>query len=554
MTDETYKALNFIEQIIEGDIEAGKHSGSVHTRFPPEPNGFLHIGHTKAICINFETAAKYGGKTNLRFDDTNPTTEDTSFVDAIKADIKWLGFDWEDRLFFASDYFDELYAFAEKLISKGLAYVDDSTSEEIAEMKGSPSEPGTNSPFRDRSVEENLSLFRSMKNGDFPDGAKVLRAKVDMGSPNMLMRDPLIYRIKHAHHHRTGDKWCIYPMYDFAHGQSDSIEKITHSLCSLEFIHHRPFYNWLIEKLEIFPSRQIEFARMNVEYMVTSKRKLMKLVEKKMVSGWDDARMPTIAGLRRKGYPPMALRVFCDKAGVAKRENLIEFELLESCVRDELNKISNRVHVVVDPLKVIITNYPEGKVEHIEAVNNPEDENSKKRMIPFSREIYIERADFMEDPPKKFFRMGPGRNIRLKNGFILHCEDFKKNEAGELEEVYCTYYENSKSGEDTSGVKAKGTLHYVSIAHAIPCELRLLEHLFTDPTPASHDGKDPIDFYNPESMQVVSAFMEPELAKAKVGDYFQFMRNAYFTLDPDSTDERKIFNRTVTLRSSYKKK
>lgn len=554
MSEEKYKALNFIEQIIEEDIEAGKHQGTVHTRFPPEPNGFLHIGHTKAICINFETAAKYGGKTNLRFDDTNPTTEDTSYVEAIQNDIKWLGFDWEDRLYFASDYFPQLYAFAIKLIEQGLAYVDDSTADEIAEQKGTPTEPGVNSPYRDRSIEENLQLFLDMKEGKYPDGAKVLRAKIDMMSPNMHMRDPVIYRIKHAHHHRTGDEWCIYPMYDFAHGQSDSIEEITHSLCSLEFRHHRPLYDWLIEKLEIFPSRQIEFARMNVEYMITSKRKLLKLVEEGLVSGWDDARMPTLAGLRRKGYPPMALRVFCDKAGVAKRENLIEMELLESCVRDELNKVANRVMVVTDPLKLTITNYPEGKVEMLDAINNPEDPEYKTRQIPFSREIYIEREDFMEDPPKKFFRMGPGRNVRLKNAYILHCEDYRKNEeTGEIEEVFCTYYENSKSGQDVSGVKAKGTIHFVSRAQAIPCELRVLNHLFTDPTPASHDDKDFLEFYNPNSMVTKKALMEPALDKAKVGDYFQFMRNAYFTLDPDSTEDKKIFNKTVALKSSWKK-
>jgi glutaminyl-tRNA synthetase len=549
------ESLNFIEQIIEEDLSSGKHKGNVHTRFPPEPNGFLHIGHTKAICINFETAAKYGGKTNLRFDDTNPVTEDTSYVEAIQKDIKWLGFDWEDRLFFASDYFDKLYEFAEKLVQKGLAYVDDSTAEEIAEMKGTPTQPGVNSPYRERSVEENLSLLRAMKAGEFPDGAKVLRAKIDMASNNLLLRDPVIYRIKHAAHHRTGDEWCIYPMYDFAHGQSDSIENITHSLCSLEFIHHRPLYNWFIEKLEIYPSRQIEFARMNVEYMITSKRKLLKLVENGLVSGWDDARMPTIAGLRRKGYPPMALRTFCDKAGVAKRENLIEMELLESCVRDELNAISNRVHVVVDPLKVIITNYPEGQVEMLDAINNPEEENSKSRQIPFSREIYIERSDFMENPTKKYFRMGPGRNVRLKNAYILHCEDYKKNEeTGEIEEVYCTYYTNSKSGEDVSGVRAKGTLHFVSVEQAIKCELRLLDNLFTDPTPDGHDDKDFLEFYNKDSMIVTEALMEPALDKAKVGQYFQFMRNAYFTLDPDSTATKKIFNRTVTLKSSWNKK
>ncbi|WP_235295708.1 glutamine--tRNA ligase/YqeY domain fusion protein [Portibacter marinus] len=549
------ESLNFIEQIVEEDIASGKHNGHVHTRFPPEPNGFLHIGHTKAICINFETAEKYGGITNLRFDDTNPETEETMYVDAIQRDIKWLGFDWENRLYFASDYFGQLYEFALQLIKDGYAYVDDSTPEEIAEMKGTPTQPGVDSPYRKRSVEENLKLFQEMKAGVFPDGSKVLRAKIDMSSPNMLMRDPVMYRIKHAGHHRTGDAWCIYPMYDFAHGQSDAIEHITHSLCSLEFIHHRPLYNWFIDKLGIYPSRQIEFARMNVEYMITSKRKLLKLVEEGLVSGWDDARMPTLAGMRRKGYPPKALRVFCDKAGVAKRENLIEMELLESCVRDELNRISNRVHVVIDPLKVIITNYPEGKTEEIEAINNPEDDNSKTRMIPFSREIYIEKADFMIDPPKKFFRMGPGRDVRLKNGYILHCEDYKMNEAsGEIEEVYCTYYENSKSGEDTSGVRAKGTLHYVSIAHAKECELRLLDHLFTDPTPDGHEDRDFLDFYNKDSMVIKKAYMEPALDKAKVGQYFQFMRNAYFTLDPDATPDKKIFNRTVTLKSSWKKK
>ncbi len=545
------KSLNFIEQIIVDDLKTDKHQGNVHTRFPPEPNGFLHIGHIKAICINFETAAKYGGRTNLRFDDTNPVTEDTSYVEAIQKDIKWLGFDWEDRLYFASDYFDALYEFAQELILKGLAYVDDSTSDEIASMKGSPSEAGIESPYRNRSVEENLSLFRGMKNGDFQDGSKVLRAKVDMGAPNLLMRDPLIYRIKHAHHHRTGDKWCIYPMYDFAHGQSDSIENITHSLCSLEFIHHRPLYDWFIEKLEIFPSRQIEFARMNVEYMITSKRKLLQLVDNGLVSGWDDARMPTVAGLRRKGYPAAALRAFCDKAGVAKRENLIEFDLLESCVRDELNRVSDRAMVVVNPLKVIITNYPENKYEDLEALDNPEDENSGSHLIPFSKEIYIEREDFMEDPPKKYFRLGPGRAVRLKSAYIIQCEGFKKNENGEVEEVYCTYIANSKSGEDVSGVKAKGTLHWVSVKHAITCELRILDHLFTDPTPDSHEDRNFLDFYNKDSMTIATAHMEPWLNKAVLGKHYQFMRNAYFALDQDSTDDHKIFNRTVALKASW---
>lgn len=550
-SEEKYKALNFIEQIIEEDIAEGKHGGNVHTRFPPEPNGFLHIGHAKAICINFETAAKYGGKTNLRFDDTNPVTEDTMYVNAIQEDIKWLGFDWEDRLFYASDYFDQLYEFAEDLIKKGLAYVDDSTADEIAEMKGTPTVPGVNSPFRDRDPEESLALFRGMKNGEFPDGTRVLRAKVDMASPNMHMRDPVIYRIKHAHHHRTGDKWCIYPMYDFAHGQSDSIEGITHSLCSLEFRHHRPLYDWLIEKLEIFPSRQIEFARMNVAYMITSKRRLLKLVEGQYVSGWDDPRMPTLAGLRRRGYPPAAIRTFCDKAGVAKRNNLIEIDLLESCVRDELNKVAQRVMVVSDPIKVIITNYPEGKVEMLKAENNPEDPDSGERDVPFTREIYIERKDFMEDPPKKYFRLGPGRNVRLKNAYILHCDDFKKGEDGNVQEVYCSYYENSKSGEDVSGVKAKGTLHWVSVDHGIPCELRLFDRLFTNETPDSHEDVDFLEFYNKDSLQIEEGIMEPSLKNAKPGTYYQFIRNAYFTPDRDSTEHKMVFNRTVALKSGW---
>lgn len=549
------ESLNFIEQIIEEDIRSGKHSGRVLTRFPPEPNGYLHIGHAKAICVNFETAAKYGGKTNLRFDDTNPSTEETEYVENIKNDIRWLGFDWEGREFYASDYFGQLYEFALELIRKGLAYVDDSTPEQIAGMKGSPTVPGTDSPYRNRSIEENLDLFRRMRAGEYPDGARVLRARIDMASDNMHMRDPIMYRIKRDHHHRTGDEWCIYPMYDFAHGQSDSIEGITHSLCSLEFIHHRPLYDWFIEKLEIFPSRQIEFARMNVSYMITSKRRLLKLVREGHVSGWDDPRMPTLSGLRRRGYPPAAIRTFCDKAGVARRDNLIEISLLEFCVRDELNRTAPRVMAVLNPLKVVVTNYPEGKVEYMEVENNPEDESMGTRTMPFSRVLYIEREDFMEDPPKKYFRMGPGLDVRLKGAYILHCDGFEKDPAsGEVSVVHCTYYPDSKSGEDTSGIKAKGTLHWVSAAHAREAEARLYDRLFTDPQPDAHEDKDYLEFFNEGSLQVIEkAYIEPSLAGARPGAQFQFLRMGYFCADPDSTDEKLVFNRTVTLKDTWAK-
>lgn len=556
MSEETKESLNFIEQIIEEDIKDGKHAGRVHTRFPPEPNGYLHIGHAKAIVTNFEIAKKYGGKTNLRLDDTNPTTENTHFVENIQKDIQWLGYDWEGEALFASDYFQELYDYAVALIKKGKAYVDDLTAEEMAELKGEPTRPGKDSPYRGRSVEENLDLFERMKNGEFEDGARVLRAKIDMTSPNMLLRDPIMYRIKKEHHHRTGDDWCIYPMYDFAHGQSDSLEQITHSLCSLEFIHHRPLYDWFIEQLEIFPSRQIEFARMNVAYMITSKRKLRKLVEEGHVTDWNDPRMPTLAGMRRKGVPSDALRNFCIRSGLAKRENLIELELFNFCIRESLNKTAPRVMCVLNPLKVVITNYPEGKVEEMEVINNPEDESMGSRKMPFSREIYIEREDFMEDPPRKFFRMGPGRNVRLKGAYILHCEGFKKNEAtGEIEEVHCTYYEDSRSGSDTSGVKAKGVLHWVSIEHAHPVEVRLYDRLFTDPEPTNHEGKDYLEFLNPDSLKVIEkAYAEPSLKSAKAGDQFQFMRKGYYAVDTDSTDDKLIFNLTVTLKDSWAKK
>ncbi|MBK9256847.1 MAG: glutamine--tRNA ligase/YqeY domain fusion protein [Saprospiraceae bacterium] len=554
MSEEKKQSLNFIEQIIEDDIKSGKHDGRILTRFPPEPNGYLHIGHAKAICVNFEIAAKYGGKTNLRFDDTNPSTEETEYVESIKKDISWLGFQWNGPELYASDYFDQLYEYAITLIIKGLAYVDDSTPDEIAGMKGTPSVPGKDSPFKGRSVEENLELFEKMKNGEFSDGSRVLRANVDMTSPNMLMRDPIIYRIKKEHHHRTGNKWNIYPMYDFAHGQSDSIEGITHSLCSLEFIHHRPLYDWFIEKLEIFPSKQFEFARMNVEYMITSKRKLLKLVQDGLVSGWDDPRMPTISGMRRRGFPPMAIRTFCEKAGVAKRENTIEISLLESCVRDELNKSSLRAMVVMDPVKVVITNYPEGKSEILTAENNPEQPDAGSREIPFGNVIYIERDDFMEDAPPKYFRMTPGSDVRLKYAYILHCTKVDKDELGNIQCIYATYYPDSRSGEDTSGIKPKGTLHWVSETGALPCEIRIYDRLFTVSDPTEDENVDFLNFYNPESMKVNKiALMESFLQTAHPGTQFQFLRQGYYCVDIESTPEITIFNKTVGLKDSWTK-
>ncbi len=554
MSEEKNQSLNFIEEIIEEDIKYGKHDGRIHTRFPPEPNGYLHIGHAKAIWINFELAKKYGGKTNLRFDDTNPVTEETQYVDSIKRDIAWLGYEWANELY-ASDYFDNLYSYAERLIEKDLAYVDDSTAEEIAEMKGVPTAPGKESPYRNRKKEESLDLFRRMKDGEFEDGRRVLRVKVDMTSPNMHMRDPVIYRIKKATHHRTGDKWCIYPMYDFAHGQSDSLEGITHSLCSLEFRHHRPLYDWLIAKLEIFPSRQIEFARMNVEYMITSKRRLLKLVNEGLVTGWDDPRMPTISALRRKGYPAAAIRNFCAKTGVAKRDNLQEIALLESCVRDELNKTSDRAMVVLNPLKVVISNYKVDEVEQLRIINNPEEENSAYRNVPFSREIWIERDDFMIDPPRKFFRLGPDRNVRLKGAYILHCEGYETNDKGDITQVNCTYYPESKSGEDTSGVKAKGTLHWVSASHGIKVEVKNYNALFTDPAPLSHEDKDFLEFYNKESLSInKNAIAEPGLANIAPGSCFQFMRKGYYSADTDFSEDCRVFNQTVSLKSAWKGK
>lgn len=550
---EEKKTLNFLEEIIEEDIRSGKHGGRVQTRFPPEPNGYLHIGHAKSICLNFGIAAKYGGKTNLRFDDTNPVTEDTEYVDSIKEDVRWLGFEWENELY-ASDYFDQLYAFAVALIQKGLAYVDDSTPEQIAAGKGTPTEPGVPTPYRSRTIEENLDLFTRMKNGEFADGAKVLRAKIDLASPNMHFRDPIIYRIKHAHHHRTGDKWCVYPMYDFAHGQSDSIENITHSICTLEFIPHRPLYDWFIEQLEIFPSRQFEFARLNLTYTVMSKRKLLQLVNEKHVSGWNDPRMPTISGFRRRGYTPSSIRTFCDKIGIQKRENVIDMSLLEFCIREELNKTALRRMAVLDPIKMVITNYPEGQVEELEGENNPEAENGGgSRTIPFTRELWIEREDFMEHPPKKFFRLGPGLMARLKHAYIVKCEDFKKDEAGNITEIHCTYIPESKSGADTSGINVKGTIHWVSVQHAAKAEVRLYDRLFKVENPASEEG-DFKEYINPDSLQVVTdAYIEPALLDADNGQAYQFIRKGYFCLDTDSTPEKLVFNRTVTLKDAWAK-
>lgn len=549
---EEEKSLNFIEEIIEEDLRKGTHDGRVLTRFPPEPNGYLHIGHAKSICLNFGLAQKYNGKTNLRFDDTNPVTEEVEYVESIKRDIQWLGFQWAEELY-TSDYFETLYGYAVDLIQKELAYVDDSTSEEIADHKGTPTEPGTPTAYRDRSVEENLRLFEEMRAGKYADGEKVLRAKIDLASPNMHMRDPIIYRIKHAHHHRTGDAWCIYPMYDFAHGQSDSIERITHSICTLEFIPHRPLYDWLIEKLEIFPSRQYEFARLNMTYTVMSKRKLLQLVNENYVESWDDPRMPTISGLRRRGYTPNSIRNFCDRIGIQKRENMIDVSLLEFCVREDLNKTAWRRMAVLDPIKLVITNYPEGQEEIFIGENNPEVEDGEgSRSIPFSRELWIERDDFMEEPPKKFFRLGPGLSVRLKHGYIVTCHDYKKDEDGRVTEVHCTYIPNSKSGEDTSGLKVKGTIHWVSVPHAQEAEVRLYDRLFQVENPAAEE-----DFkasINPDSLQIINkAYIEPDLTYAQPGKGYQFIRLGYFTLDTKSTAEKLVFNRTVTLRDSWAK-
>jgi glutaminyl-tRNA synthetase len=547
---------NFIKEIIEEDLKRNKHNGRVHTRFPPEPNGYLHIGHAKSICLNFGLAQEYNGLCNLRFDDTNPTKEEQEYVDSMKADISWLGFDWGNREYYASDYFEKLYEYAVDLIKKGKAYVDSLNSEEIKDHRGTPTEAGKESPYRDRTVEENLDLFERMRNGEFKDGELVLRAKIDMASPNMNMRDPIMYRIRHESHHRTGDTWCIYPMYDWAHGQSDSIERITHSLCTLEFENHRPLYDWFIENLEIYQSQQIEFARGNLSYTVMSKRMLLELVEGGYVSGWYDPRMPTISGFRRRGYTPESIRTFWQNIGIAKRDGIIDVALLEHSLREDLNKRAKRVLAVLRPLKVIIDNYPDDTVEELDAINNPEDNSMESRKIPFSKEIFIERDDFREDTPKKYFRLTPGKEVRLRYAYIIKCEEVIKDpDSGEIIEIHCTYDEDTKSGTGTSSKKVKGTIHWVSAAHAIDAEVRLYDRLFTVEDPAGEKDSDFKDFLNPNSLEILkSCKLEPSLKEAEKTERYQFERLGYFSLDAiDSTKENLVFNRIVPLRDSWAK-
>ena len=544
------KNLNFLEEIIEADLAEGKYA-AIYTRFPPEPNGYLHIGHAKSICLNFGLGIKYGGKTNLRFDDTNPVKEDTEYVDSIKEDVAWLGFSWEKELY-ASDYFEQLYQMAIRLIQKGLAYVDDLSAEEIATLKGTPTVPGMDSVARSRTIEENLLLFAEMKGGKYKDGEKTLRAKIDMSSSNMHMRDPLLYRIKHAHHHRTGDAWCIYPMYDFAHGQSDSIENITHSICTLEFIPHKELYDWMIEKLEIFSSKQYEFARLNMTYTVMSKRKLLQLVTEGHVQGWDDPRMPTISGMRRRGFTAESIRTFCDKIGVARRENMIDFSLLEFCLREDLNKSALRVMGVLDPVKLIITNYPEGQTEELISENGP-DEAYGTRVVPFGATLWVEREDFMEEAAKKWFRLAPGAIVRLKSAYIVKCEGFTKDAFGVVNEIHCTYIPESKSGSDTSGLSVKGTIHWVSEQHAIPAEVRLYDRLFKVENTANEDG-DFKDYINEDSLKIMTnAMVEPSLLDGTTATRYQFLRKGYFCIDKDSTTDKLVFNRTVTLKEAWSK-
>ena len=551
------KSLNFIEQIIEEELAEGKNGGRVHTRFPPEPNGYLHIGHATSICLNFGLATEYHGKCNLRFDDTNPSKEDVEYIDSIQQDIQWLGFQWEGEPHFASDYFQQLYDWAEKLILEGKAYVDDQPAEVISAQRMTPTEPGVNSPYRDRTPEENLDLFRRMKNGEFQAGEKVLRAKIDMASSNMLMRDPIMYRIMHVAHHRTGDKWCIYPMYDFTHGQSDYLEGITHSICTLEFEVHRPLYNWFLDQLidTEYRPRQIEFARRNLSYTVMSKRRLLELVQKGIVAGWDDPRMPTITGLRRAGYTPESIRNFAEKVGVARREIVVDMALLEFCVREHLNKIAPRVMAVLDPVRVVIDNYPEGQTETVEIENNPEDETAGTRMVPFSRELYIERDDFMEDAPKKFFRMTLGNEVRLKGAYIVKCESVEKDAEGNITTIHCTYDADTRSGTGSaSNRKVKGTLHWVSAPDAIEAEVRLYDRLFKDPDPAGHKDIDFKEFLNENSLKVLTGCkLEPSLKEAKEGDRFQFQRLGYFCVDKDSKPGALVFNRTVGLKDTWAK-
>ena len=555
--EESNGRRHFIQQIMDADLQAGLHGGRVHTRFPPEPNGYLHIGHAKAICVNFGLAAEYGGMVNLRFDDTNPVKEDTEYVDAIRKDIAWLGFEWNGGEHYTSDYFDALYGYAVQLIKDGKAYVDEQSAEDIAAQKGTPTSPGTASPFRDRPLEENVRLFQEMREGKHEEGSMVLRAKIDMAHPNMHMRDPFMYRIKFAHHHRTGDEWCIYPMYDFAHGQSDSIEGITHSLCSLEFENHRPLYDWYIEHLGIFPSKQREFARLNLNYTIMSKRKLLRLVEEGVVDGWDDPRMPTLSGLRRRGYSPESIREFCNRVGVAKRNNVIDVGLLEFALRDHLNAVANRAMAVLRPVKLVVTNYPEGQVEWLPTENNPEDEGAGTRALPFGRELYIELEDFkVEGVNKKWFRLAPGRSVRLKSAYIVTYVDHIEDDEGKVTEIHVEYHPNSKSGSDTSGIKAKGTLHWVECTHAVDAEVRLYDRLFSDANPDGHKDKDFMEFLNQDSLEVLHhCKVEPALAEAEVGQPWQFTRLGYFTLDSKLANaESLVFNRAVTLKDGWKGK
>ena len=554
--NEQARSLNFIEEIIEKDLAEGKNESRVHTRFPPEPNGYLHIGHAKSICLNFGLAERYNGLCNLRFDDTNPEKEEQEYVDSITEDVRWLGFEWNGEARYASDYFDQLYEWTELLIREGKAYVDDQPQELISTQRGTPTRPGTESPYRARSVEENLDLFRRMKAGEFPNGSRVLRARIDMASPNMHMRDPVLYRILHREHHRTGNKWCIYPMYDWAHGQSDYLEGITHSICTLEFEIHRPLYDWFLDQLVeagAYRPRQIEFARLNLSYTVMSKRKLLQMVQEKHVKGWDDPRMPTISGLRRRGYTPASIRRFADLVGVAKRDNVIDVALLEFAVREDLNKKAARVMAVLDPIKVILTNYPEGEVEMLETINNPEDETMGSRQIPFSRELWIERDDFMEDPPRKYFRLSPGNEVRLKSAYIIRCDEVIHDAEGRVSALHCTYDPETRSGNPVDR-KVKGTIHWVSAEHAIDAEVRLYDRLFMDPDPDGHKDQTFLEFLNPDSLQVIPhAKLEPGLEALLPGDAVQFVRLGYFSVDPDSNEEKKVFNRTVTLKETWKK-
>jgi len=554
-SNETTPSTNFIRAIIDEDLRTNKYQGRIHTRFPPEPNGYLHIGHAKSICLNFGIAADYGGKCNLRFDDTNPTKEEIEYINSIEEDVRWLGFDWEDRLYYASDYFEPMYAYAVQLIKKGKAYVDDLSADEIRDHRGTLTEAGKNSPFRNRTVAENLDLFGRMRLGEFPDGSRVLRAKIDMAAPNLNMRDPVMYRILHASHHRTGDAWCIYPMYDWAHGLEDSIEGITHSICTLEFEAHRPLYDWYLDELAVYHPQQIEFARLNLNYTVMSKRKLLKLVQQGHVHGWDDPRMPTISGLRRRGYTPESIRTFAERIGVAKADSTVDIGLLEHCLREDLNLRAPRVMAVLRPLKVVIVNYPEGQVEEMEAINNPEDPNAGVRNVPFSKVVYIEQDDFREDPPKKFFRLAPGREVRLRYAYYVTCVAVIKDEkTGEIKELHCTYDPASRGGWAPDGRKVQGTLHWVSARHAVRAEVRLYNHLFTKENPGEDKDVEFTAHLNPESLESLdSCYVEPGLKSAKPGDKFQFERQGYFCMDPDSTAERLVFNRSVTLRDSWAK-